>query len=135
MVVDAPVVLHKLILGHLVLDACRDPGAVPKSVKSDKTAGMFKSTPNSELPKDPVKPGLWRSVCSMIKENDSTLQHAQPPDRSKVLRVLLCQRAGKGTKAQSAFANRSGLSLQYFSANFSIIRSIFWALIELCLVE
>lgn len=32
-----------------------------------------------------------------------------------------------GTNAQSALAKRSGLSLQYFSANFSIMRSIFWA--------
>ena len=34
---------------------------------------------------------------------------------------------GQNTNAQSALAKRSGLSLQYFSANFSIIRSIFCA--------
>ena len=39
MVVDASVVLHKLILGHLVLDACRGPEALPKSVNA---AGISK---------------------------------------------------------------------------------------------
>mmetsp|Transcript_24347 Transcript_24347/g.73119 ORF Transcript_24347/g.73119 Transcript_24347/m.73119 type:complete len:548 (-) Transcript_24347:1121-2764(-) len=49
-----------------------------------------------------LTPGLCRSVCNMISANDRT-------------------------KAQSAFANVSGLSWQYFSANFSIMRSIFCA--------
>mmetsp|Transcript_86463 Transcript_86463/g.222710 ORF Transcript_86463/g.222710 Transcript_86463/m.222710 type:complete len:321 (-) Transcript_86463:611-1573(-) len=49
-----------------------------------------------------LTPGLCKSVCNMISENEST-------------------------KAQSAFANLSALSEQNFSANFSIMRSIFCA--------
>mmetsp|Transcript_109808 Transcript_109808/g.310351 ORF Transcript_109808/g.310351 Transcript_109808/m.310351 type:complete len:258 (-) Transcript_109808:716-1489(-) len=49
-----------------------------------------------------LTPGLCRSVCSMIS-------------------------AKERMKAQSACTNFPGLSFQNFSANFSIIRSIFWA--------
>mmetsp|Transcript_66446 Transcript_66446/g.188535 ORF Transcript_66446/g.188535 Transcript_66446/m.188535 type:complete len:247 (+) Transcript_66446:2194-2934(+) len=47
-------------------------------------------------------PGLWRSVCSIMRENEST-------------------------NAQSGWENLPGLSWQYFSANSSSMREIFWA--------